>query len=477
MSSNSGTIINRSNETAPFLNAIKSRNSKSLPELYSAEVNTEPQAQSRVEVESSSSAGYNRTLRISLPRYGLLNKLYLHTQFGAASFSAAAYAAGPPVVAAAAVEHVPFVGALAYKEIRLMYNGSVLAKLNPHTIIADLWKHSSRLEKAKLQEMLGALDCQTGTTSNYDSATASKYGVKQFQRNIVGSDPHDGINDFYLPLDFFFSSKFSPNRNLDLSVLANEVLLEVDVDSQSNIWKAQGTVTSLPSLNNVKAICYLTEMDIETEKQFRSLQYQAGGSPLTQLAFDTSHVIVATNQSHSSADTVIDVKLNQFVGQVFKLYVYATLTDDFATNKHRLRPVSLKEIQIKATGSNIVNMDNLRDKEDILESYHSGGDYYTVSDTAELSNITCNPKHFYEITFKHPMDFSKVSESGSVAFGQLSVPTLRVVVEDSGGVGGFGAQANPAGGAIDLHVIAYQTALISYSTNTSGSTSIRQIMN
>ena len=60
MSSNSAVVVNRSNSVSPFYQALKSRNSKSMPELYSAEVNTEASAQSVVEVESSSTAGYSR---------------------------------------------------------------------------------------------------------------------------------------------------------------------------------------------------------------------------------------------------------------------------------------------------------------------------------------------------------------------------------------------------------------------------------
>ena len=466
MSSNSGTIINRANETSPFLNAIKSRNSKSLPELYSAEVNTEPMAQSKVEVESSSASGYSRTLRISLPRYGLLNKLYVHSRFGGQSYTASS---------SNALQHVPFIGAYFAREYRLMYNGSTIAKLNPETIITDLWKHSSQREKMKLQEMLGAFDQKTSSFSS----SASRNALSQHQRSIASTAPDDGIMDFYVPLDFFFSSKLSPNRNLDLSVLANEVLLEIDVESQSNIWKVDGTVGTQPALQNVTAICYLTEMDQETEKQYRSLQYQAGGSPLTQLCFDTNHVIVASNVTHTnSADTFVDVKLNQFVGNVEKLVIYATKTDNYQTNRFRLQPVPLGEIQLKATGSNIVNLDNLGSKEDLLESYHNGGDFLSLNETSNHYDalITCNPNNIYEITFKHPYDFSKVSESGSVAFGQLSIPTLRVGVVGTGKTG-FGQGSTALNANFDLHVIAYETALISYNTNTSGSTHIRQIKN
>ncbi len=468
MSSNSGTIINRSNATAPFLNAIKSRNSKSLPELYSAEVNTEPMAQSRVEVESSSNPGYNRTIRVSLPRYGVLNRLYLRTQFGAST-----YTEGTSV----GVQFVPFIGALAYREIRLMYNGSVLAKLNPLTILSDFWKHESRGNKRKLQELLGAFNGSVATGSLPSSG--DKTSGTNAKRQVVDST-NDGLQDFYLPLDYFFSAKLSPNRGLDLSVLANECILECDVESSSNCWNIIGTAT-VPEITNVSAVCYLTEFDVETEKQFRSLQYQAGGSPLTQLAFDTNHVIVASNVSHSSSDTIIDVKLNQFTGQVYKLCVFATLTDNYASNKHRFRPGVLKELQLKATGSNLYNSDTLCDKESILESYHNGGDFYAVNedDDSFHTMITCNPNHIYEINFKHPYDFSKVSASGSIAMGQLSVPSLRCVVAGGTSKSGhdYGDQNNVLGGNVDIHVVAYMTTLISYNTNTSGSTHIRQIMN
>ena len=464
MSSNSGTIVNRSNEHSPFLNAIKSRNSKSLPELYSSEINTEPMAQSKVEVESSSAPGHSRTLRIALPRYGILNKLYVHSRFGGQEFAVSTSTNG--------INCVPFLGAMFATEYRIMYNGSVLAKLNPHTIVSDLWKHATVREKVKLQEMLGAFDQDaiTGNATHSGSAISDRW---------VTTGALEGNCDYYLPLDFWFSSKHSPNRGLDLSVLANECVLEIDVDSQANCFTATGTVAKLPSIINCSAICYLTELDMETEKQFRSLQYSPG-TPLTQLAFDTSHVIVAGNIAHTGgADTIIDVKLNQFSGQVFKLVVYGTETDNFATNKFRLKPIVLNEIQIKATGSNIVNLDNLNKKEDLLEAYHNGGDMYGISEADhQFDKIACNPQGFYEINFKHPYDFSKVSESGSVAMGQMSTPSLRVVV---GGKLAFGNQsyniASSSSHPVDIHVVAYSTTLISYNTNSSGSTNIRQIMN
>ena len=77
---------------------------------------------------------------------------------------------------------------------------------------------------------------------------------------------------------------------------------------------------------------------------------------------------------------------------------------------------------------------------------------------------------------------SKVSNSGSVALGQLSVPSLRVAVSNAGASAvnrqfGADSQVLAAAGTFDIHVVAYSTSLISYNTNSSGSTSLRMIQN
>ena len=474
MSSNSGVIVNRSNSVSPFFQALKSRNSKSLPELYSSEVNTESVAQSRVEVESSSTANYGRTLRIELPRYGLLNKLYLHTRFGPASgtHSTTAYAQG-----------VPFIGAMCIREARITYNGQTLQKTNGYTIVSDLWKHSSDREKKHLQEMIGGYEASTGTVSGVN--TANKYSEDMGARSAPGGTlSHDGIQDFYAPLQFYFDAKHSPNRALDLSVLSSPVILEVDMEAVGNCWTTtSGGVTASivsPTLDNVSALCYLSEMDSEVEKSYRALTYQNGGSPLTQLSFNTEHIVVASNVTLDATDVTMDIKLNQFTGSVYKLVVFVTGSAAFATgHAHRIRPGAISEIQLKATGTNIVNQSSLQDKESILESYHSGGEFYPKNNDEDQwwSTIICNPNNFVELNFKKPYDMSKVSASGSVAFGALSVPSLRVVLQGDTNRGQFGAQDFNLGANADIHVIAYTTSLMSYQTNASGSTNIRMIQN
>ena len=467
MSSNSGVIINRSNQTSAFNSALQSRNSKAIPQLYSSEINVEQMAFSKVEIESSTAAGYSRTMRIALGRYGILNRLYLHSTFLGTDIATAALKNDKNFSA------VPFIGIQMIKEARLMYNGAVLAKLNAETIQSDLWKNSSRREKRLLQELVGAYD---QTTTGTSAVTPDRTSVDPAARCL-------GQQDFYTPLDFFFSSVHSANRGLDLSVLANEVLLEIDVESSNKLWKQEGTGASVPELSNLSAVCHLTEMAPEVEKTFRAISYVPGGSPLTEICFDTTHAIVSSGQALSATvETAVEVRLNQFPHSVFRLDIYAVNADTFPTVAERFNPGQINEIQIKATGSNIYNSDNLSNKEDLLEVYNSKGDYYSKTEGTEciVENITCNPNHIYSIYFKSPQDFSKVSNSGSVAMSQLSTPNLRVVLPITGTSTAqpdksFGAQNKVLAGPVDIHVIAYHTSLISYSTNTSGSTNIKKI--
>ena len=475
MSSNAGTVINRTNQHSPFFNALSSRNSKSIPELYSAENNSEPTAFSKVEVETSSSVGYSRTVRCVLPRYGLLNKLYVHSSFGPGTHATISGATHQ-------IQSVPFIGAAFCSEYRLMYAGSVLARLHPETIIANLWKHGTQREKSKLVELLGAFENIAAGTPSAGKFSASST-VANKSRWAVGTGQDTGICEFYVPLDFWFSSKWSNNRPLDLSILAGEVTLEMDIEASSNCFILDGSSTTLPPITNVSAICYLSEQEASTESAFRSLTYNMS-SPLTQIAYDTDHIIAAGAIAHTyEVDTVIDIKLNAFQGLVQKLVVYVTEADNFATNRHRMRPLNIKEIQLKSTGSNIVNLDKLDEKEDILESYHNGGDFYGLAQTDYVGElIQMNPNNIHELVFKRPYDFSPVSNTGAISLGQMSVPTLRIKMNGKENYGfTYPTQHGYVGTAsgskpLDVHVIAYYTTLISYNTNSAGSTSIRQIM-
>jgi len=470
MSSNAGTVINRTNQHSPFFNALSSRNSKSIAELYSAENNSEPIAFSKVEVETSSSVGYSRTVRTVLPRYGVLNRLYVRSVFGPGSFTVTG--------STNSISAVPFLGAMFCSEYRLMYGGSVLARLHPETIVAQLWKHSTDREKSKLVELLGAFDRTTGDMST--AALLGKFVAAQSGRWTPVNSAKPGICEFYCPLDFWFSSKFSNNRGLDLSILAGEVTLEMDIQAQSNCFITQGT-TVFPPISNVSAVCYMSEMEASTEAAYRSLTYNMS-SPLTQIAYDTDHIVALGSALNTiGQNTVFDVKLNAFQGLVQKLVIYVTEEDDLATNHHRMRPLGIKEIQLKSTGSNIVNLDNLDTKEDILESYHNGGDFRPVNVADYVGDsVTFNPNNIHELVFKRPYDFSPVSNTGAISLGQMSVPTLRIVMNGGSQIGHVdtnnGYTASSGDKKLDVHVIAYYTTLISYNTNSAGSTSIRQIM-
>ena len=256
MSSNSATVINRTNQHSPFFNALASRNSKSIPELYSAENNSEPTAFSKVEVETSSSVGYSRTIRTILPRHGMLNKLYVRSVFGPGAHATISGATHQ-------IQAVPFLGAAFCSEYRLMYSGSVLCRLHPETIISNLWKHGTQREKSKLVEMLGGFEVIAAGTPVANKFAANAVANKS--RWAVGTGQNTGICEFYVPLDFWFSSKWSNNRPLDLSILAGEVTLEMDIQAQSNCF-----ITTGSEIEPSSCLKYITIMCCKLIKSFSS---------------------------------------------------------------------------------------------------------------------------------------------------------------------------------------------------------------
>ena len=346
----------------------------------------------------------------------------------------------------------------------------------------------------KLIELLGGYEPPGGTAGKYlmhastasnllASPTSAQFSINPCARAGV-------VQDYYCPLDFWFSAKHSPNRGLDCSVLSSPIFLEVDVQAKSKIWNDVGSGVSGGALTNLRAICYLTEFDPEVEKQYRSISYAPGGAPLTQIGYQEEHVVVASGiVSKNSAAVTTEIKLNQFSGNVYKLRVYAvnaTANSGLVPLAHK--PLRIDEIQLKATGTNLVNYDNLSSKEQILNSYHDGGFFKAKRARAAVGNqlaltdiCRIDGSKFYELNFKKPYDMSKVSASGSVSMGQLSVPSLRVVISDTN-IEGYGMEFNTDtvmadDALVDIHVVAYSTVLISYQTNTSGSTNIRMIQN
>jgi len=479
--------------------------------LYASEVNTASQAKSRVRLVSSSNPGYSRTLRIPLGRYGMLNRLFLHTTWSAGGGTLSTTTVG--------TEPVPAIGAFCWSECRLVSQGATIAKIDPYTLVAELMTNSSDEDLKKHQELLGLFDCKGSAGVAGD---ADKDARNPALRVIAGTAPNDGITHYYCELPFWFSRR--NNLALDLGILANEVQLEIDIESQSNIWKEIGSAGdhTFPALSEAEVLCYITELDDATEKEFRSLTYSPG-QPVTQLAYNNSHSLVGSAIDHasSSVNTKFALKLNQFSGLVQKLYVFGVTTDTFQTNSHRFRPIQLSNLKLTANGSEIYKLEELTNKEDIVEAlvnqtrwrgssigatcvtgtnkvtFGQSGDvaYTNTAPTNAQATAFANaiikevedqnyqgiqdfsfvPNHVYVISFKNPFDFSKVSCNGVASFDQLSLPTLEGEITTK--ADGFHANVLAGSGStkVDIHVCAVNQSLVSYITNSAGSTTIRMI--
>ena len=512
MSANSSQIVNRANESSPYFTAIKQRSSnaglRGNAFLYSSEINTVPQARSKVRIVSTTNPGFSRTMRIPLSRHGMLQRLVLHATWSGHAVT--------PSSASNAIHSVPNLGVQAFTEMRIVIAGQVISRLDPYGVITDIYCNASNEDLPKHQILLHAYDSTKGseTTAN---CVGDKDGLYSSQHWAAG-DVHT-----YFDMGWWFAKR--QNLALDLGVLANQVYLEVDVDSQANCFSKTGTAT-LPDLGELEVIQYITELSPQATRDYRAAQYSIG-APMTQLIFGTTHSIVASSLPHTANPTPFSVRLNAFSQQVKKLIIFATNADDFATNGHRLRPVAMKNLKIKASGTEIWELEDMDNKEQILESVingtrwtrgantdvgavvagtnkvtfaHGGDVAYTTTDptatqeTAVLNAIfeelrhsnsaygnlkefSFDPQNVYCVDFSSIYDYSKVSANGSADFAQLNSPELSGEI-CSVATDGYNQTVQAHHGStskVDIHVIAYNETLLSYITNSAGSTTLKSI--
>ena len=514
MSSNSAQIVNRANASSPFYSAIKQRSSnaglRGQSFLYSSETNTSAQARSKVRIVSTTNPGESRIMRIPLSRHGLLQKLVLHATWGGGTYTVSGVSN--------AIEAVPNLGIAAWTEVSLVCEGQKIAKLNPYGEICEIYCNSSNEDLPKYQALLHGYDCGLNAIGG---VAADKDGLYNAQHWLTAAAPNDGIVHTYYPVPFWFSKR--QNLALDLGILANQVYLEVSVDSYANIFKKTGTAT-LPVLQELEVIQYISELDHTAERERRAAQYSVG-SPLTQISYNTTSSIIGSAILHSADATAFSLRMNMFSGVVKKVIVFATLADNFATNGHRLRPIELNNLKLRASGSEIWEQQDMPNKEPILESLINGtrwtngentnvglvtagtnkvvfakhGDVaYTgaapttaqatamlntvfeeqksqMRNLGALQNFSFDCGNVYVIDFSSLYDFSKVSANGSSDFAQLNSPELSGTIPS--GCKGYNAHnlAHGAAVKVDIHAIAYNETLISYITNSAGSTQIRMI--
>lgn len=460
----SATTQLRANENSSLYTAVKNRSSATggagCVQLYRSEVNHCPAVKTRVEIASQSNAGYDRTIQIVLPNYAFLDKLYLRTQFSARGGSTA-NDDGVSLVWGA--------GAYVFTEARLVYQGHILARLSPEYIITRYLTESNDTRRDYFGRMIGADATITHLASATNLETSGAVLSQHPEARTIGL-----TQTFNCPLPFFFEEGSS--RSLDLSILQSPIHLEIDVGSQSRVHSLITTAGSGCSIDKMEAVCYMTELHPDEVRMFRSVSYQAGGTPLTQLGFNTT-THIETGLSQSSTHTI---KLNMFSGLVQKLYVYArdssTSTSATVKDYYDLRPI--KSIKLQSTGTDIVDLDNLTVEDKDLEWFNQNCDFIPPLRRVNAGSVLTANNHtgkalenVFCINFKSGFK-SRANADGSLSFGTLSIPQLEVQFETSATneKSGLVADSN-----VDLVIIAEQLDLISYQTNSQGATSIRAI--
>lgn len=465
----SATTQLRANENSSLYTAIKNRSSASggagCQQIYRSEINHCPAVKTRVEIASQSNAGYDRTIQFQLPNYGFLDSLYLRTVFSARS--------GSPSTSDG-VSLVWGAGAFVFTEVRLVYQGHTIARMSPEYIISRYMTESESVRRAYFGRMVGADGQITGTASGTSLVASGARLSKDPEARTIGL-----TQTFNCPLPFFFEESLS--RSLDLGILQSPLHLEVDVGSQERAHSLITTAGTGCSISSMSIVNYLTELHPDEQKQFRAISYQPAGTPLTQLAYNTTTHIESTVSTGAKKT----IKLNMFSGLVERLYIYARDNDvaTSATVKDYFNLLPIKSIKLQSTGTDIVDFSNLSGQDKDLEWFNSKSVFIpplSVVNTATagtalqtgIDGSNHSGKHLeniYCLNFKQGWN-ARTSADGSLSFGTLSIPQLEIEFETSSDFSGTTASGN-----VDIVIVAEQLDLVSYQTNSAGATSIRAI--
>lgn len=456
----SASVMLRANENSSLYNSLKSRDSaiggRGNPFLYSSEQNFAPAVKTKVEVGTQNTAGYDRVVKIELPNYGMLNRLYLKTKYSARSGSAGA----TDGVALRRFAGVPF------DEARLVYQGTTIARVSYEYVVARLLTETDDRRLGLLNEMLQGDHVVHLAASNNFTHSADKWSAAPEARTIAGSGAIDGTQCFYCPLEFWFQESLS--RNIDLGVLSSPLTLEIDMKSQS---KNHGVITTAGTgcdIAEMKAICYMWEQHADEERAFRSVTYKPSGAPLTQIGFSTTHHVEG-NVSHSVAGTI---KLNDFSGQIQRLYVFAVLSASAtsATIGQDWDFKSFENLTLRSTGTDVYKMEKLGSEKVRMLEWFNTNNPHVAKMGASLATSDSRADLIYCISFKEGWN-NRGSADGSLCGGTMSIPTLHYTFASSNEEQSGTAPA----GNCDIHIISENINLISYITNANGSTHLRSL--
>jgi len=470
-------LIHRANENSSLFNTIKARNSKQnvFDYVNEGELNVCPYAKSRVVVNPTTSLNSDggQTIKFELPNFGLLDDMYLQTEFARGDTN--------DDTGAKDCFLVDMAGAFTFSKIRVVYNGNTIFETTPEHLVCSLYGRANREQSLVLDGMLGSaiLGSANDTHGNLEGrrAMASSFGGQKLS----------------CPLKCWFSE--SVGRNFDLYSLSSKCFLEVDYRPVLDVHGKAETAADRITYAGSNLICFLNELSPQEISAYQSRNY-APNSVASQLGYTTTLLqeSLATPVLATATTKGNIVKINSISGLVRRMYVFATTDSDRAstTEKKYMNVVDISSIKLSANNQTIyeiqdcgIGLDNFdRDAgngyqtDQFVEMFHNkligpcnsavASDTYKLLDIAVDKTIGSNTGNEFEfpkvkvINFgMNPDDYS--SADGALALSQVNVPELEVKF--------------PTGtsGATTLHVVAELITLSTYNVSATGQINFKSI--
>jgi hypothetical protein len=470
-------LIHRANENSSLYNTVKARNSKQniFDYVNEGELNVCPYAKSRVIVNPTTSLNGDggQTIKFELPNFGLLDDMYLQTEFSRGDTNADTGAKDCFLVDMA--------GAFTFSKIRIVYNGNTVFETTPEHLVASLYLRANNEQSKLLDAMLGSAiagaSSDTHTALEGRKAMASSFGGQKLS----------------CPLKCWFSE--SVGRNFDLYSLSSKCFLEVDYRPILDVHGKAETTADRITYAGSNLICFLNELSPQELASYQSRNY-APNSVSSQLGYTT------TLLSESIANPVLvtattsgnKIKINSISGLVRRMYVFATLDSDRSstTDKKYMNIIDISSLKLAANNQTIyeiqdcgVGIDNLNrssgngyQTDYFVEMFHNkivGGlnadvaaDTYKLHDPpvdkslGKTTGDQFEPSYVKVINFgMNPDDYS--SADGALALSQVNVPELEVKF--------------PTGtsGAHTIHVVAELITLSTYNVSATGQINFKSI--
>ena len=470
-------LIHRANENSSLYNTVKARNSKQnvFDYVNEGELNVCAYAKSRVIVNPTTSLNSDggQTIKYELPNFGLLEDMYLQTEFSRGDTNADTGAKDCFLVDMA--------GAFCFSKIRIVYGGNTVFETTPEHLVVSLYGRATREESLVLDGMLGSsiVGAANDTHSSLEGrmAMASSFGGQKLS----------------CPLKCWFSE--SLGRNFDLYSLSQKCFLEVDYRPILDVHGKAETAADRITYAGSNLVCFLNELSPAEIAAYQSRNY-APGTVSSQLAYTTTHLSesIATPVLATATTAGNKIKINSISGLVRRMYIFATADADRSSTsaKAYMSLVDISSFKLSANNQTIyevsdsgVGIDNLNrtsgngyQTDQFIEMFHNkltGPCNSTVaSDTFKLMDIGVDKSlgkttgdefdfgRVKVINFgKNPNDYS--SADGSLALSQINVPELEVKF--------------PTGtsSAHTVHVVAEILTLNTYNTSATGQINFKSI--